>query len=243
MILLLQLDLRTRTCRRWLAGGLLSLAVLAGCGPADSGAAPGTAAPRMTPTPDVLVQVLATPQPSGMPAPSPTPLAELGTGQHISARGSYTDTETLAAGPMYCRIARDTPPFRHLVSFSGPGVLFSGSEPPPGSDEDRLMHPSAVGPLARLAELASAEWGEAEALMVTEAYDSNMDHDIAQARDDLKYSLHFEGRSLDVVPWPPNGARLARLCALAHAAGFDWVHNEEDHCHVSVEAPTLCPTP
>ncbi len=223
---------------------VLGALTLAACQPARPG--PTSTAPRptprFTPSAEVSVLVITSTPPAALPSPARL-IVELGAGQHISARGSFTDTETLAAGPMLCQIARNSPAFTRLVSYAGEDVLFSQSEPAPYGQEDRLMH-SAVAPrLSRLAELAVAEWGQAAPLMVTEAYDSRLAHDLAQANPQLKYSLHFEGRSLDVIPWPPNLARLARLCALAHQAGFDWVHNEGDHCHLSVEAESLCPPP
>ena len=234
-------SLKFTRLRPLLLESLLGLALLGACGTGDSDLVPVSPQPRSTPTAVVVVQVFTPPPVESLP--SPIPLGELGAGQHISARGNYIDTETLAAGPMYCHIERDSPAFKRLVTYAGPGILFSGSEEPPFDDEDRLMHPSVIRPLSRLAELAAAEWGGEASLMVTEAYDSHMDHDLAQRRPELKYSLHFEGRSLDVIPWPPDSSRVGRLCALAHAAGFDWVHNEGDHCHASVEAVTLCPNP
>ena len=53
-------------------------------------------------------------------------------------------------------------------------------------------------------------------------------------------ALHCEGRSIDLVTWPVEPARYPRLCALALTAGFDWVHNETDHCHASIRAKSLC---
>jgi hypothetical protein len=165
---------------------------------------------------------------------------EVRLGEHVSATGSVTQSESEAAGPMVCRIERDSCAFGRLVSNQDPGVLFSEAEPAPFGAEDRLMHPAMVLPLARLAELARAEWGDAAQVMVTEAYDSLLDHHTYQPSRDVRYSLHFEGRSADLIPWPPDLARMGRLCALALEAGFAWVHNEGDHCHASVSAPSLC---
>ena len=141
---------------------------------------------------------------------------------------------------MVCHIEHGSPAFQHLVFYPAGTVMFSGSEPAPYDQEDEMMHPAVVLPLSRLETLVRQEWGNAAHIMVTEAYDSRLSHDIAQTNPALKYSLHFEGRSLDVIPWPPSLDRLARLCALAHAASFDWVHNEGDHCHMSVSAESLC---
>jgi hypothetical protein len=197
--------------------------------------------PRATPSAEVDVIVLYTqPAPVASPTPPAPPVFELAAGQHLSARGNFSDTETLAAGPMICHIERNSPAFWHLATYAGSDILFGEGGPAPYNDEDRRMHPALIGPLTRLAELARAEWGPETQIMVNAAYDSRMVHDLGQSNETLKYSLHFEGRSLDVIPWPPNLPRLARLCALAHTAGFDWVHNEGDHCHMSQEAESLC---
>ncbi len=221
----------------------LGLAVLAACQPLGAAApdTPTAALPRATPTADVSV-IIASADGATPTSPS-SPAAEvvtLGTGQHISARGSYSDTETLAAGPMLCHIERGSPAFAHLVLYPAGTVSFSNSGPAAYKEEDEMMHPAVVAPLAKLEALVRQEWGSAAQIMVNAGYDSLMAHDLAQSNPALKYSLHFEGRSLDVIPWPPNLDRLARLCALAHAAGFDWVHNEGDHCHLPVKAESLC---
>jgi len=75
---------------------------------------------------------------------------------------------------------------------------------------------------------------------VTAAYDSQFRHDLAEADPQKRYSLHYEGRSIDLITLPPDRNRNARLCSLALHAGFDWVHNEIDHCHASVRAYSLC---
>jgi hypothetical protein len=167
---------------------------------------------------------------------------ELGAGQHIAADGSYTAIETEAAGPMVCHIQRDSDAFNQFIGVFDPRLLWSGGEAPPYGDEDHRMHPAMLKPLSTLVDLVEAEWGGEVKIMVTEAYDSLLDHDLAQADNQKKYSLHFEGRSIDLIPWPPNDspAVLSRMCALAHTAGFDWVHNEQNHCHASVRAQSLC---
>ena len=173
------------------------------------------------------------------PAPSCFP-PTVAAGLRISASGSFTQTETEAAGPMLCRIERNSCAFRRLVGNLDPSVLFHLHKPPPYDTEDMLMHPAMLLPLTRLRELVAAEWGGEVSLMVTAAYDSLLEHDLAQADSSRKYSLHFEGRSLDLVTYPVEPGRYARLCALAHCAGFDFVENERDHCHVSIKAPSLC---
>lgn len=103
-----------------------------------------------------------------------------------------------------------------------------------------MMHPAMVLPLSTVAELVAEEWGAGTQVMVTEAYDSLLDHHNFQPNRNMRYSLHFEGRSVDLITWPPDETRNGRLCMLALQAGFDWAHNEGDHCHVSLNAPSLC---
>lgn len=220
---------------------------LASCAPSFSASSP--IPPRNTPTPHVVVG-LNTEKPIPLPTftstpillVSPTPLAELGAGQHIAADGSYSSIETEAAGPMVCQIQRDSDAFNQLIGVYDPRLLWSGGEVPPYGDEDHRMHPAMLKPLSTLVDLVDAEWAGEVKIMVTEAYDSLLDHDIAQTNSQAKYSLHFEGRSIDMIPWPPNDSPtiLSRMCALAHNAGFDWVHNEQNHCHASVNTPSLC---
>jgi len=200
-------------------------------------------AQRETPTPQVVIAVVGsspTPMATRVTEVAPTPPYELGAGQHISSSGSYRDNETETAGPMACRIERYSPAFYQLVSSYDSRVLWSDGEQPPYNDEDHMMHPAMLDPFVKLIDLVQAEWGGETQIMVTETYDSLLDHNLAQQNRNLKYSLHFEGRSIDMVPWPPDSTRVGRLCALAHIAGFDWVHNEDDHCHATVTAQSLC---
>jgi hypothetical protein len=146
------------------------------------------------------------------------------TGQHLSASGSYTQTETQAAGAMSCRIQRDSCAYRFLVGNLDPSIVFKREEEAPYD----------------LNELVGAEWGGALQLRITDAYDSLLEHDLAQTDESRKYSLHFEGRSIDLTTWPIQPARYGRLCTLALCAGFDWVHHEGDHCHASIQAESLC---
>ncbi|MCC7360145.1 MAG: hypothetical protein IT317_11740 [Anaerolineales bacterium] len=193
---------------------------------------------RATPTDEMVVAVIG-PGPTAHPTPQATPFALL-LGEHLSAGGSFTQTETEAAGPMLCQIKRDSCAFSRLVADQNPDLLFSGGEPAPYDDEDHRMHPAMVMPLADLAARARAEWGEGVQIMVVEAYDSLLDHDNVQTNPALRYSLHFEGRSADLITWPADESRNGRLCILALEAGFTWVHQEGDHCHVSVQAESLC---
>jgi hypothetical protein len=218
----------------------LAAAVLAACAGPGALPPPLPTAVRPTETSESQVSVLGlTPTPTNVPGPLVLP-AEVPQGAHLSASGSFTETETEAAGPMVCQIQRNSCAFSHLVGDQDPNLLYSEGEPPPYGSEDRLMHPAMLRPLAKLAELVKQEWGEDSRLMITEAYDSLLEHDLTQPNLKLRYSLHFEGRSVDLVTIPPNIDRDPRLCALAIQAGFDWVHNEGDHCHSSIRAPSLC---
>jgi len=141
---------------------------------------------------------------------------------------------------MLCRIERESCAYRHLIGNLDPTIMFKREEEPPYDREDILVHPAMLMPLTRLNELVAAEWGGAVQLRVTDAYDSLLEHDLAQVDESRKVALHFEGRSIDLTTWPIDSALYGRLCALAHCAGFDWVHNEGDHCHASIKAESLC---
>lgn len=161
-------------------------------------------------------------------------------GQHISASGSYTETERSASTPMLCHIKRDTCAYQSLVGLVDPTLLFKQEEEAPYHTEDILMHPAMILPLARLNQLVRAEWGGAYQLRITDAYDSLLEHDPPDSEPSRRYSLHYEGRAIDLTLWPVEQDLYGRLCALAHCAGFDWVHNEGSHCHASIKAESLC---
>lgn len=218
---------------------------LAACG--DARARVPTPTPEPTATPVQASMVLMTRLPTRTPTPLPTATPSGGCsiptmlpGQHLSASGSYTQTETKAAGPMVCHIKRNSCAYYKLVGDLSPAITFKREEEPPFDEEDILIHPAMLGPLTRLSQLVAAEWGGTYWLRVTDAYDSILEHDLAQSDPSLKYSLHFEGRSVDLTTWPVDTSRYGRLCALAHCAGFDWVHHEGDHCHASINAESLC---
>jgi hypothetical protein len=215
---------------------------LTACGQAATGSPPPQGPPAAggpTATPDIRASVLQTPA-EAQAAATAGPPYELQTGQHISASLSYTESESEAAGPMVCQIERGSCAFGYLVRLDVPGLRFLDEESAPYNDEDHLVHAAVAPPLAQLAELVQAEWGGQYVVLVTDAYDSLLEHDLAQNDPNRKYSLHFEGRSVDLILVPLGLERMARLCALAHAAGFAWVHNEGDHCHASVRADSLC---
>lgn len=181
-----------------------------------------------------------TPPPATPTLNSHCPLPPLLFGQHIAASGSYTETETQAAGPMVCRIERDSCAFGLMVGNLDPNIVFKREEEPPYHREDIRMHPAMLLPLYRLYQLVEAEWDGAYRLRVTDTYDSLLEHDLTQPDLSRRYSLHFEGRSADLTIWPIDQAQYGRLCTLAYCAGFDWVHYEGDHCHASIQADSLC---
>lgn len=200
-------------------------------------------------------KTMTTPAASATPSPTPTiiplttpttrpeavcPLPDLYTGQHISASGSYTQTQVAAAGPMLCRIEPGSCGYHRLVGNLDSTIVFKREEAPPLDEEDILMHPAMILPLYRLNKLVLAEWKGEVWLRVTDAYDSLLEHDLGQADENRKSSLHFEGRAIDLTTWPIEPNRYGRLCSLAHCAGFDWVHNEGDHCHAAISAESLC---
>lgn len=182
--------------------------------------------------------------PAATPAVSPASpvchLANLLPGQHVSASGSYTETETSAAGPMICRIRRNSCAYYQMIGNLDQAIIFKREETPPYDKEDILIHPDVLLPLTRLSRLVEAEWGGTVRLRVTDAYDSLLEHDLSRLDESRRYSLHFEGRSVDLTTWPVDKARYGRLCALAHCAGFSWVNDEGDHCHASLRAESLC---
>ncbi len=191
----------------------------------------------------------ATPRPTRRPTLTPTAtvtpefactLNALPINLHISAGGSYTMSQTEAAGPMVCRITLDSCAMSYMVGNLDPAIVFKREEEPPYDGEDIKMHPGMLLPLYRLNKLVRQEWGWSVQLRITDAYDSLLEHDLNQTDPNLKYSLHFEGRAVDLTTWPIDQNLYPRLCALAHCAGFDWVHNEGDHCHAAINAESLC---
>lgn len=205
-----------------------------------------TPMPTPTPTPaPTATRRRATPAPAVMAAPTATPnsacpLPNLVSGQHLAASGSYTETETMAAGPMLCQIEPDSCAYHKMIGNLAPSIVFKREEEPPYDKEDILMHPDMLLPLTRLNQLVLDEWKGAYFLRITDAYDSLLEHDLGQTNNERKRSLHFEGRSVDLTTWPIDLNQYGRLCTLAHCAGFAWVQHEGDHCHASINAESLC---
>ncbi|MCB0211735.1 MAG: hypothetical protein KDJ52_20520 [Anaerolineae bacterium] len=194
-----------------------------------------TVTPWPTPTP-VVIQIVAQ-SPVIEPACT-TP--EVDDWQSITVSGSYTETERMASTPMVCHVKRDTCAYNQLVGILDPSIVFKQEEAWPFDTEDVLMHPAMLNPLARLNALVQAEWNGAYQLRVTDAYDSLLEHDPPDSEPSTRYSLHYEGRAIDLTTWPVDRSMYGRLCALAHCAGFDYVKNEVTHCHASINANSLC---
>lgn len=146
----------------------------------------------------------------------------------------------MTSGRMVCQIQRNSCAYRQLAGLSDSSIVFKQEEDDPFDDEDSLFHPDLISPLARLNELVQAEWKGVYQLRVTDAYDSLLEHDPPEIDKNERYSLHYEGRAIDLTTWPVNRNIYGRLCALAHCAGFDYVEHEVTHCHVSVQAESLC---
>src|SRR5258705_10282849 len=96
-----------RSTRRAAVVGLAA-AVLAACAGPGALPPPLPTAVRPTETSESQVSVLGlTPAPTLLPGPVTLP-AEVPQGAHLSASGSFTETETEAAGPMVCQIQRSS---------------------------------------------------------------------------------------------------------------------------------------
>lgn len=228
-------------CRRAVLAGICTTLMACGSSTAPPAISVELFIPTQTPSPTF------TPVPAFTPTRFPTPTPEgacaiqtLPIGMVISTSGSYTMSETEAAGPMMCQIKRDSCAFKLLVRNLDSEIYFQNEEPAGFNDEDALMHPAMLKPLTELKRRVQQRWRGEVRLVVTDAYDSLMEHDLAQPDPALKVALHFEGRSIDLVPVPATPERMTKLCAMAHCAGFDWVHNEGTHCHASVNAESLC---
>jgi hypothetical protein len=196
-----------------------------------------TLSPRATPI-EVRVR-------SEVPLPAASPLPEclqpdLPVKQHTTPLGDTSTREKFVVGPMLCQIQRDSCAYNLLVGKPDPSIIFKREESAPFDMEDMLIHPAVVQPLTRLRQLVHAEWDGEVQLRVTDAYDSLLSHDPPESEPEYRYSLHYEGRAIDLTTWPVDRSRYDRLCALALCAGFDWVHNEGTHCHASVKATSLC---
>ena len=144
--------------RYLLVSSLFIIFILSACAEAQAGKPP-TATPTARPTPTRFPTM--TPYPTVEPTvvQAGCILPDLWAGQHISARGSYTQTQNKAAGPIVCRIEPKSCAYSHLVGNLDASIVFKREEEPPYDKEDILMHPAMLRPLSRLDELVTVEWG------------------------------------------------------------------------------------
>lgn len=110
-----------------------------------------------------------------------------------------------------------------VVNMCG-GVLILKFEE--GDCSDSKMTFKAKDLIYKLSELVEAEWQGAVSLRITEAWDNNNEH--------ANYSLHYEGRAVDLTTSDLDQSKYPRLASLAARAGFNWVFLEGNHVHVSV---------
>jgi len=97
-----------------------------------------------------------------------------------------------------------------------------------GNLSDALTTEKLKTKALKLAKLVKQEWGDSNVyLRITEAYDTDNEHS--------NFSLHYEGRALDITTTDKSEKKLGRLASLAVEAGFDWVYYENNHIHVSVK--------
>lgn len=240
--------------RGWLVGLLAIAAAMLSCVKVDLSSPPAavlvvlpaaTAIPSPTPivwptlsprSDPLLFRVMT----AGVQPPPICQFPDLPTEQHVSRDGDYDIRESLAVGRMECHVTRDSCAYNRLVGKLDPSIIYKKEESSPFDSEDLLVHPAMVQPLTRLNQLVQAEWGGTVQLRITDAYDSLLSHDPTDSNPATRYSLHYEGRAVDLTTLPVDYDRYPRLCALAICAGFDWVHNETTHCHASIKATSLC---
>ena len=105
------------------------------------------------------------------------------------------------------------------------GVIIMDDE---GDLSDAKMTLDTKNRAINLATLVREEWGDVIYLRIREAWSTNDNH--------LNYSIHHEGRALDITTSDNDKNKLGRLAGLAIEAGFDWVWYEDScHVHVSVK--------
>lgn len=112
-----------------------------------------------------------------------------------------------------------------LVHVDDDRVWWESDHDTDDTEDDHLMHRAMEEPLRRLIELVHREGG---VLKVQDAYRAEGVH--------ARYSLHKQGRAVDLTCDELGLEKLAKLC---WAAGFDWVYNENPkrggaHVHASV---------
>lgn len=95
-----------------------------------------------------------------------------------------------------------------------------------GNLSDALVTQKLGKKVVQLAGKVEKEWPGVY-LRITEAWDTESEHS--------NFSLHYEGRAIDITTSDKDKVKYARLAGLAIETGFDWVYNEGDHVHASVK--------
>lgn len=93
-----------------------------------------------------------------------------------------------------------------------------------GNYTDVKATKSLCNAIIKLNSLVIKEW-PGKVLRITEAYDQDHEH--------TKYSLHTEGRAVDMTISDKDNNKLGRLAYLATKSGFKWVYYERNHVHAS----------
>jgi len=141
---------------------------------------------------------------------------------------------------MQCAIPRDSCEFGFLAGNLDPALMFLDDEPPPLNDEDHLMHPALLRPLARLRDLVAETLPGNFTLMIVDAYDSTGTATGDGLETINKYGLQYEGRAVEFRTVPVSATLTGALCWLALESKFDYAENRGDKCYASLRAPSLC---
>jgi len=96
-----------------------------------------------------------------------------------------------------------------------------------GDCSDSKMTKNAKFRVLDLANRVDKEWNGKVKLRITEAWDNNNEHG--------KFSLHYEGRAVDLTTSDLDLKKYSRLASLAAEVGFTWVYFEGNHVHASVK--------
>ncbi|MFY8273209.1 hypothetical protein AAEU32_03660 [Pseudoalteromonas sp. SSDWG2] len=132
------------------------------------------------------------------------------------------DSEAQASGAALMSVDQAT--LADVVNMCGASIAIKFEE---GDCSDAKMTARAKDKIVTLANKVNDQWGGAVKLRITEAWDNNNEHS--------NYSLHYEGRAIDITTDDMDVIKYARLAGLAAEVGFDFVYLEGNHVHVSVK--------